>query len=556
MTSSALVPSPVSPSLEKTRARIANAWRKAGNPSLVARIRAEHGSLGASGPGISTYSGSDVTNTSSDFLGDWRSVDSWMRFDMQRVRYRSRQLERGNPWCISFKIALINNVLGHKGFKFRSMIKSSARFGDATEGVLDEAANTVIKAVRDEYAKAENFTSRKRLSEVDVDRLLLSRLAFDGEFIVRKIRFFKDNEFGFTNQIIDPDYLDHNLNRVEPNGNMIKMGVELDKDYKFPVAYWFLKRRPNDYFYNYAEMHNTLWERVPADEVIHVFMQTVDSEQTRGWPWLFAAAVNLHRLGKYQEAALINAAIGASKQGFFRKTIPDSFAGNPDELSDTDEGEIVDNVSPGEWVELPWNVEPVPVDSRYPDSEFDPFNKAMLRGVCASLGISYMSLTGDVSDANFSNLRAGMFTEREWYMQVQEFMISTWKKPEYENFNYRGLLTRQIPLPISKEKKFNQPNFRGRRWPYVNPVDDGRGKQIQLSMFATSVTHIIEEQGGDREEVMKQLAQDIDDLATTLKVDRELIVATLFSGGKLTPTMSLDAPPEPGKGTPKPPVKK
>lgn len=522
--------------LDNVRARITASWRRAGhsNPVALRSVKGMTGNADGNSSGISTYSGSDLTNTSGDFLGDWRSADSWMRFDMMRVRYRSRQLERGNPWCRSFKIALINNVLGHKGFKFTSMVKSSPRFGDATEGELDVAANSIIKAVREEYEKAGNFTTRKRLSCQDADRLLLSRLAFDGEIIIRLIPRF-DNDFGFTSQIIDPDYLDHNLNRIEPNGNMTKMGVELDKDYKFPVAYWFLRRRPNDYFYNYAEMHNTLWERVPANEVLHIFMQTDDTEQTRGWPWLFAAAVNLHRLGKYQEAALINAAIGASKMGFFKKTIPDGFAGSPSELSDDDDGEIVDNVQPGSWVELPWNVEPVPWDPKYPDAEFDPFNKALLRGIASALGTSYMTLTGDVSDANFSNLRAGQFTEREWYMQLQEFVIAAWKKPEFENFIYRALLTRKLPLPISKQDKFNQPSFRGRRWPYVNPVDDMRGKQLELSTFSTSVTHIIEEKGGDREEVFAQIKRDIDDLVKA-GIPLETVLSVLFSGGKMSPT--------------------
>lgn len=462
---------------------------------------------GASNIGFSTYSGSSVTNTSSDFLGDWRAMDSWIRYDLYRVRNRSRQLQRGNPACINMGRVIRNNTVGSKGFHCKVVATTGGQFGDATTGELDVTANAMIADVMRKMGQPKNFETRKRLSRNDADRLIVTKLVFDGEVIIRKRPGFA-NEFGFAWQLIDPDYLDHNLNRVEPNGNITKMGVELDKDDKFVVAYWFLERRPNDYFYNYATIANQRYYRVEAKDIIHLFIQTDDSEQTRGWPWIFAGMLNLYRAEKFMEAALINAAIGASKPFFYTKQYPEGFDGDPKELDDA--GYLIDKVSPGASVELPYGVKPETVDTRYPDDALQPFMEAVSLGMSQTFGISYATTTGDLSKANFVSSRLGQLEEREFYMSVQEFLIEKWKIPGFDEELFRAMLAKKITLPITKFDKFNQPSFTGRRWPFVQPVDEFKAMELALNNRVTSVSIEIEKQGGDPDEIFASIARDED----------------------------------------------
>jgi capsid protein len=244
----------------KTQRSIVTRWQRARGDTLS----------GDETSGTNTYPGSAVTDSSFDFLGDWRSADSWQRFDMWRVRNRSRQLERGNPACIAFKRNMLNNVLGFKGFHYQASVITRKIFGDTTDGEPDDPANKQLVTLYDDFGKPENFTTRKKYSRRDLDRLILSRLIFDGEVILRKVRGFSHNDYAFSWQMIDPDYLDQNLNRQADNGNIIKMGVELDKTWKFPVAYWFLQKRPNDWFYNYQDINESRYYRVDASEVLHI----------------------------------------------------------------------------------------------------------------------------------------------------------------------------------------------------------------------------------------------------------------------------------------------
>ena len=461
---------------------------------------------GGDSGGGSVYGGSAVSNSTSDFLGDWRSVDSWQRFDLWRVRNRSRQLERGNEMCRAFKRNMINNVLGHKGFHQKFLAVTNKIFGDTTDGLPDDYANGLIKVGLEKQGRKENLTTRKRLSRREQDALILSRLIFDGEFIVRKRPNFA-NDCNFAWQHVNADYLDHNLNRIEPNGNMTRMGVELDAVDKFPVAYWFLAQRPNETQYNYENTSQTRYVRVPASEVTHGFVQTEDEEQTRGWPWIFSAMVNLFRSGKFQEAALVNATIGASKGIFYKKAYPEGFVANGGDIGDlnrTDAGYLVDKVQPGMSTELPWGVEPVPVEYKYPDAALGPFLMSMNMGMALAFGTSYATTTGDLSNANFVSSRLGQLEEREQYMAVQEFLIEAWKKPQAEEELYRGMLSRSIPLPIGRIDKINKFRFVGRRWPFVQPVQDLAAKLTAIDNLLAAPGDVIEETTGESEEEMYQ----------------------------------------------------
>lgn len=471
----------------------------------------------------SVYSGSSVTDTSADFLGDWRAADTWQRFDLWRVRNRSRQVCNGNPLAIGFLRSMCSNVLSHGGMHFKSDVKSSQLYGDSSTGTPDEMANDAIELNYKEQGKAQNFTTKKINSRREMDALLLRGLICDGEFIMRKIRGF-ENDYHFAWQCVNPDYLDQNLNRTEDGrdhdgnqvaepGNMTKMGVELDKDYKFPVAYWFLHRRPNDYFYNYAELHQRRYIRVPAEEVIHVYVQNIDSEQTRGWPWLFAAIVNLFRADKFQEAALVNATIGAMKTTYFTKEFPQGYEPTPGELQNNNR--ILRELNAGEGEELPWGVKPVTVDMRYPDADLGPFLHAMHLGTAMAFGTSYATTTGDLSQANFVSSRLGQLSEQEYFKTIQEFFIEKWKIPSFDEELYRSMLVRKLPLPISKFDKFNKPKFTGRRWPFVQPVDEMKAVEMRLDNCMTSVSAEIEKLDGnaDASEVFAQIARDNETMA-------------------------------------------
>jgi capsid protein len=127
----------------------------------------------------------------------------------------------------------------------------------------------------------------------------------------------------------------------------------------------------------------------------------------------------------------------------------------------------------------------------------------------AVFGTSYATTTGDLSQANFVSSRMGQIEEREWYMAVQEFMIRHWKKPGFDEELYRSMLAGKVRLPIAKFDKFNRPDFTGRRWKFVQPVDDMTANEKKVNLRIASVGDIIRETSQENPRtVWKRIAKD------------------------------------------------
>ena len=252
--------------------------------------------------------------------------------------------------------------------------------------------------------------------------------------------------------------------------------------------------------------------------------------------------VNLYRMDKFQEAAVVNATIGASKPFFYEKSYPEGFEGNPDELDD--QGYMIDKVSPGAAVELPYGVKASTVDTRYPDAELQPFLEAMSLGMALTFGTSYATTTGDLSKANFVSSKLGIEAENSLFHATQELLIENWKVPGFDEELYRGMLSRKIALPIAKFEKFNQPIFTGHRRRGIQPLEEAKANESNLNNRLTSISAIIEEQGLSRDEVFEQIRRDEEDLRA-MGIDRILNVP---------PAVETDAPTD--TPTEKLPVKK
>ena len=104
-------------------------------------------------------------------------------------------------------------------------------------------------------------------------------------------------------QIIEPDRVDEEKIELAPNGNQIRMGVELDSRTKRPVAYHVLTYHKGDYDYM-LPANQRKYDVIPAEEMMHIF-RPERAGQTRGVPWSSAAITSLKMLHGYREAELI-----------------------------------------------------------------------------------------------------------------------------------------------------------------------------------------------------------------------------------------------------------
>lgn len=422
-----------------------------------------------------------------DWVTSSLSSDAEMRGHLPTLRNRSRDLERNNEWVKGFLRSLENNVLGEKGISLQVRSKEPS-------GKLDEIANTRIETAWKQWGKVGNCEVSGKHSWRDVQALVLRCIARDGEVIIRKIA----NPSGLQLQVLEADLLDDSYNARAGNGNEIRFGVEFDQ-FRRPVAYHMLGNHPGDTQFN-ADFRRRV--RIPADEIIHPF-KTERPGQTRGIPWLVSSMNRLRMLDGYAEAELVAARTSAAKMGFFTKQTPDGWTGEIDE-----DGNLPVDASPGTIEELPIGVDFKSWDSNHPNSGYGDFVKSCLRGVATSLGISYNALSNDLEGVNYSSIRAGLIEEREVWKAVQRLLIEHVLEPIFESWLEIELLSGRLGLPFDKFWKFNVPDFRGRRWAWVDPKKDMEAAILAMDHRIKPLRDIISDDGGDIYEVMEKIRAD------------------------------------------------
>ncbi len=441
------------------------------------------------------YAAAKIDNLTAGWGVSVSSADAILRSDLKSLRARSRILSENDPYFKNFLRKCRVNVIGNSGIVLQNRaVENVTKDG---ETILDDNANRIIEDAWNQWCKKKNCTVNGKLSFIDVQQLFIESVAKDGEVLIRKVKG-SHNEFGFALQLIEADHLSENHNEDLPNGNIVRMGIEINK-WNRPVAYYIHERHPGEHALGSRKKDEVI--RIPAEEIIHAYIPERIS-QSRGVPWAHAAMTRSNMLNGYQEAELVAARIGASKMGFFVSPDGEAYVGQDQE----DNGDIITEADPGTFEQLPEGVDFREFSPDHPTSAFEPFVKSILRGMSAGMGVSYNSLANDLEGVNFSSLRQGNIEERDLWKILQRWTIENLHEQIFEDWLLMSITTGKISLPVSKFEKFNKPIWRPRGWMWVDPVKEVRSNRDAIDGGLKSAQDVASEQGMDIEDVYIQLA--------------------------------------------------
>lgn len=524
-------------------------WNPFAKKSAPAEVRSEPTFRVKPRLSARNYEGAAIGRLTESFIGTTASADADIYRSLPRLRARSRGLFNNNSFAKRYGRMVITNVVGPSGFKFQ--VKGVRADGSLAEGVYNAAVESGFrkwcKRGRCEITHKQAFTGLKA-------QMVLG-LARDGECLVRKLfGGAAENEFGFALQMLDIDRLDLNYNRDLGGGALIKMGVELNAAGR-PVAYHLLRRHPGEN--SFMAANGKLYERVPADEIYHLFIPDGRPEQTRGVPWIHAAMINMNNLAKFDEAAIINARVGASKMGFFIQPI-DADASPVVDAEETDESgeatEFYTESEAGQFGVLPTGYDFKSFEPDFPHANYDSFTKAAVRGLSVGLNVSYPMLSNDLAGVNFSSIRTGVLADRDEWMMIQNFMIDGFLENLGETWLQWALLYGQIkpegkpPLDSSWLAVFRgRLSWLGRRWAWVDPLKDQKANSNAIADKTKSRTQIAAQNGDDLEEIFADHQRERE-LAEKFGIDLPGV-----SVQELSPSEESDEPED--EPTPAPPAK-
>lgn len=445
--------------------------------------------------GGSAFPAADISRLTSSWTTDPGAVNRWLRYELRTLRARSRQLARGDAYGAKFVRACVDNIAGPSPFT----LQAKFRFSD---GRLNAKANAAVEEAWCDRGHPGLYEVTGKLSREEFIRLEIRCLARDGEYLVREV---SGGRFGRGMlQLIDIDRLDEQRNENLANGNTIKLGVELDP-FSRPVAYHLLKQHPGElgeWSRGMAREH----ERVPADQIRHRFIADWP-EQVRGFPWMHAAMVRLWHLGGFEEAAVINARIGASKVA----TIEAREGEDPGALAthatgkDT-AGNFLTDTEPGQYWALPPGTTLGGFDPAFPDASVEPFIRACLRGIGAGVNMSYHSIGNDPGAVNYSTAQVFRMDEADYWKGLQNWYIEHDCLPDFGNWLRQEILVATFPPAYWKQRYAVR--FQPKTWAHVDEKKSAEARLARLNAQLTSRTRIAAEQGEDFEDILDELAAE------------------------------------------------
>lgn len=318
----------------------------------------------------------------------WRttsgSVNTEISGALERIRDRSRDLTRNNPYAGRAVSVIEANVVGTG---ILAQIKGPTDVVDKRMGQLwrDWAESTACDAdgLHNLYG---------------LQAMAMRAMVEGGECLIRRnrARVADGLPVPLQLQLLEGDYIDTTKNQTLEGGAYIMNGVEFNSRGK-RVAYWLWTQHPGEQLL-LSIKQGLVSVRVPAEDILHLF-RVERAGQIRGIAWGASCVIRLRDFDEYEDAQLVRQKIAACFAGFVQDMeAPADATAAKEQLHDKLEPGALEILPPGKTITFP-NV---------PQVSDGGHSTRVLRSVAMGYGVTYESLTGDLSNVNYSSGRMGL----------------------------------------------------------------------------------------------------------------------------------------------------
>lgn len=331
-------------------------------------------------------------------MRDWRpppwSPTSILSVEGEMLRLRSKSMVRNNPWASAASEQFDSDVVG------RGIRPWWADLPKAKRVELKRLWSAWVSEAQScetcDFYGLQGVVMRCLFDSGDCFIRLRSRRMSDGLTVPLQL------------ELIPPEMVPFEENRVLGNGNTIRQGIEFDRLGRI-VRYWMHPQHPGDFLARRPGDGRRLIP-VPASEVLHVH-RVLEVGQVRGTPGMSSVLRRLRALDHYDDAELERKGLASSVVGFIRN----DGAYNPTDEASKAEGPGGQNQD--DVVEEPWGIgqlhplEPGQ-DVQFPQlpsvGDYDRYMPTQLRAVAAGGGVFYPHVTGDLTGVTYSSARVGL----------------------------------------------------------------------------------------------------------------------------------------------------
>lgn len=301
-------------------------------------------------------------------------------------------------------------------------------------------------------------------------------------------------------RLLDPEQVDRNVTQNTANGGCIVQGIEFDAGGR-RIAYHIRRDQPGMPF---PVSYETV--RVPAAQVLHLFKRIFPG-QVRGITWFAPVLLRLADYDRAMDAQLQRQLVASLFAGFIvdPKSTVENFDGTPNGLN------LQVSLEPGTL-----NVLGAGQDIRFSEpaglgNEVIDFLRITRDEIAAGLGIPAHVLSGDLTQANYSSLRAGLVEWRRRVEVLQHGMIVfQFCRPVWRNW----LLLRALSGAKGMDGYFENPAaYEAARWitprfDWIDPLKDAEAEIAAIGAGLMSRRQAVAARGEDIERLDQEIADD------------------------------------------------
>lgn len=401
------------------------------------------------------------------------------------LRNRMRDLVRNNPHAAKAVSAWVSNIVGD-GITPRAKTGNKA-LDRRIDKLFAEWAKVCDADGRADFNGLITLAVREMVESGDVFARRRMRRANDGLPVPLQI------------QLNEADHLDESKIDGRPDGSRTVRGIEYDPIGK-RRAYWLFPDHPGDVAIPLSRFATSV--RIPADGVVHLFMR--DRVQQRGVPWGSPVMRALRDLDDWTNSELVRKKTEACLVGIVTSA-DDADQGVAPSVVDAD-GRTIEQFEPG-LIAYARGGKDIKFNQPAATAGISEWLRAQLHIIAAGFRLPYELLTGDLSQVNYSSIRAGIVEFRRLVSAVQwQVVIPVFCQPIWDWFISAAYAAGLIPVATAGVE-WSPPKFE-----YLNPLDDARADLMMMRMGATSLQRVVGRQGESLEDILAEIKATNDQL--------------------------------------------
>lgn len=400
--------------------------------------------------------------------------------ELQKLWSRSHHLCRNEAIATTAKHRLVTNWIG-SGIKVRWMNEN-------------HTPAPRVQKHWEEWIKDCNLDRRGNF--YNFEHSLASALMESGEAIGRMyVSKRKTAKVPLALQILEAEHLDP-LYTGMGNTNT-RNGITFSEE-GYPVTYHLWKQHPGALLKLAGQQERLA---ISADDILHVFERQRPG-QWRGIPWITPVILNIYGLSETIDATIQRQKAAQAMSWIIENSSPDA-AFAPGTVRSTigtgKRSQIIQGVAGGvHYLEGKESVKFASIQDIGPNLQV--LLSSELGKIAAALGLTYDQLTGDLSQVNFSSIRAGLNEFRIRTEIVQRFTII--------NLGLEPITSRWLEmLPFYVPKLSAQgiyPKFSLPRRYGVDELKDAQADLLEVQAGFNTMENALEERDRTFQEVLAE----------------------------------------------------